>query len=50
MTDADERREEALDRLYELREELQTIADSDAEYAKYAREGLRKLREAGYDV
>lgn len=42
--------DEILDRLYELSEEFETIAASDADYATYAEEGLRKLREAGYDV
>lgn len=42
--------EDRLEKLYELRDELQTIADSDAEWARYAQEGLDQLREAGYDV
>lgn len=50
IPDHEKRREENLDRLYELREELQIIAESDAEYAKYAQNGLETLREAGYDV
>jgi len=39
-----------LETLYDLREELKIIANSEAEWAKYAEEGLSKLREAGYDV
>jgi len=39
-----------LDELYELRDELQTIAGSDAKYATYAENALDTLREAGYDV
>lgn len=42
-------RKARLDRLYELREQLQIVAASDIEYAKYAREGLRTLREEGYE-
>jgi hypothetical protein len=45
-----EKREETLDRLYELREDLETAAASDTEYAKYAQNGLETLDEAGYDV
>ena len=43
-------REERLDRLYGLREQLQTIADDGGPYSKYAEEALRTLREEGYDV
>jgi len=50
IPDHEEKRHENLDRLYELREELQTIADSDAEYAEYAENFLNSLRGAGYDV
>lgn len=46
----EEKRAEALDELYEYVEELQTIADSDTKYAKYAQAGLENLEEAGYDV
>jgi len=42
--------EDRLDELYDLREELQQIAGSDARYAKYAENALASLREAGYDV
>lgn len=45
-----DQRKDRLDKLYELREELQIVADADVEYSKYAKEGLRTLREAGYDV
>ena len=48
--DPTDRREEGLDKLYELREELKTIADSEAEYARFAENALDTLREAGYDV
>ena len=46
----DEPSDDRLDKLYEVHEELQLIADSDARYAKYAKNGLESLREAGYDV
>jgi len=42
--------DDRLDELYELREELQTIAGTDARYAEYAENALASLREAGYDV
>lgn len=42
--------EDRLDELYELREELKQIADSDARYSTYAENALATLREAGYDV
>lgn len=42
--------EDRLDELYELRAELQRIADSDARYSTYAENALDSLREAGYDV
>jgi len=45
-----ERQEEKLDQLYERREELQTIAESDCRYAAYAQNFLDSLREAGYDL
>ena len=45
-----DRQQEKLDRLYECRDELKTIAESDARYAKYAQNFLDSLREAGYDV
>lgn len=48
--DVDARIDERLERLYELREELKTIANSDVEYAEYASNGLERLQEAGYDV
>jgi predicted nucleic acid-binding Zn ribbon protein len=47
---AREKRQENLDKLHGLREELQIIAASDADYAKYARNFLRTLHRAGYDV
>jgi len=47
---AEEEQEDALETLYNVHEDLQVIADSDAEWAKYAEKGLEKLREAGYDV
>jgi len=46
----DEKRAEKLDELYDLREELEQIADSDARYSEYAQNFLESLREAGYDV
>ena len=49
-TDATQKREENLDELYELREELREIADSDARYSEYAANFLESLRAAGYDV
>lgn len=42
--------DEVLETLYDVHEDLQTIANSDAEWSKYAKEGLDLLREAGYDV
>jgi len=45
--DHEQRRQENLDRLYDLREELETVADSDADYAAYAESFLETLREAG---
>jgi hypothetical protein len=50
LPDHEQKRKETLDRLYELREELETVAASDAGYAKYAQNGLETLHEAGYDV
>ncbi len=50
VPDHERKREENLDRLYELREEMQIIAESDGPYAKYAENGLKRLREEGYDV
>ena len=46
----DEHEEDRLDQLYAVSDELQTIADSDADYAEYAENFLASLREAGYDV
>ncbi|GGK74251.1 hypothetical protein [Haloarcula sebkhae] len=42
--------DDRLESLYSVREELQTIADSDVPYAEYAENWLDSLREAGYDV
>lgn len=39
-----------LDELYELRDELKLIAESDARYAKYAKNALNTLQKKGYDV
>lgn len=50
IPDHEQKRQENLDRLYALREEWRTIADSDGPYAKYAENALRRLREEGYDV
>lgn len=50
IPDHEQKREENLERLYELREELQTVADADIEYAKYAENALETLRAEGYDV
>lgn len=58
MSDADtidipeheQKRQEVLDQIYDLREELKIIADADVEYAKYAQNALDTLREEGYDV
>lgn len=49
-TTMEDRRKENLETLYELREELKLIADSEGPYAKYAENWLESLREAGYDV
>lgn len=49
-TKVSDERKDRLDTLYDLREELQTVAEADIEYSKYAKEGLRTLRENGYDV
>ena len=49
-SDPEDRQEENLDKLYELREQFEIIADSDAEYATYAQNALDRLEEAGYDV
>ena len=46
----EEKLEGRLEKLYAIREELQLVAESDLEYAKYAETGLERLREAGYDV
>lgn len=46
----DEKREQRLDKLYGLKEDLEIIAASDARYAKYARNALETLHEEGYDV
>jgi len=48
--DIEAKAEENLDRLYELRDELKLIADSDCRYATYAENFLESLEEAGYDV
>lgn len=50
MPTVEERTEARLDQLYEMRDDLETIANSDAEYADYARAALQRLRQAGYDV
>ena len=44
------KREDALEQLYEIRDDLKTVANSDAEYATYAQNALDELEEAGYDV
>lgn len=48
--DPEKKRDEKLEKLYERREDLQLIAESDCLYAKYAQNFLESLREAGYDV
>jgi len=50
IPDFEQRRKDNLDRLYELHEELQTIAEADLEYARYARNALDRLEAEGYDV
>jgi hypothetical protein len=50
LPDYERKREDALDRLYELREQFKIIANSDAEYAKYAENALQRLQEEGYDI
>lgn len=45
-----QREEEELDQWYELREELEIVAEADVRWSKYARNILQDLREAGYDV
>jgi len=44
------KREEALNQLYELRDDLAIVAESDCDYATYAETALDELREAEYDV
>jgi hypothetical protein len=44
------KRDEALETLYGLREELQTVAETDCPYARYAQNALDELRQEGYDV
>ncbi|MDS0284746.1 hypothetical protein NDI86_21830 [Halomicroarcula sp. S3CR25-11] len=39
-----------LDGLYEVREELKLIAESDVPYSKDAQNFLKALRREGYDV
>ncbi|MEA5387154.1 hypothetical protein VB779_08835 [Haloarculaceae archaeon H-GB11] len=46
----EKRREDRLDDLYEVVDELKLIAESDAGYAEYAENFLESLQEAGYDV
>lgn len=46
----DDRREERLEALYELREEFETVAEADVPYAKWAENALETLRKEGYDV
>jgi hypothetical protein len=50
LPDHERKRKETLDRLYELRDDLKTIANSDADYAEYAHNGLETLKKEGYDV
>lgn len=50
QTTPQDKREQTLEQLYEVREELALIAASDGPYAKYAENWLESLREAGYDV
>jgi len=47
---ADEPRDDRLDQLYEVVDELKIIAESDVDYAEYAQNFLASLKEAGYDV
>jgi hypothetical protein len=49
-SDINKRKRERLDTLYELREELRIVADSEGPYAKYGQNGLEALRDAGYDL
>jgi hypothetical protein len=49
-SDPNKRERERLDTLYELREELRIVADSDCDYAKYGENGLEALRDAGYSL
>jgi len=44
------KRREALDKLYEIRDELELIALTESDYSKYDRNGLKALQEAGYGV
>ena len=48
--DVEDKRQDRLDTLYELREEFQTVAGTDLPYATYCETALETLREAGYDV
>ncbi|WP_436933728.1 hypothetical protein [Halovenus marina] len=50
LPDHEQKREANLDRLYELREELKIVAESDIDYAQYAQNALETLRQEGYDV
>jgi len=50
MTDYEDRRAENLDKLADLRDELELIAASDARYSEYAQNFLKSLQKAGYDV
>lgn len=50
IAEYEEKRQENLETLHELREELQTIAESDADWAEYAENALSTLRQEGYDV
>ncbi|MCJ0619504.1 hypothetical protein JZX76_08275 [Haloarcula hispanica] len=49
-TQIDDPDDDRLETLYNVHEELQTIAESDVPYAEYAENWLASLREAGYDV
>lgn len=50
IPDYEQQRADNLDQLYELRDELQTIAEADIEYARYAQNALDRLEAEGYDV
>ena len=49
-SERNKRKRKRLDTLYELREELRIVADSDCSYAKYGQNGLEVLRDAGYSL